>query len=86
LHLPFATESFDVLLDRGCFRHVPPAARGAYVTELRRVLRPSGQLLLFRTPDDQALDPTELQHSFTQWQVVPLDPEAGYALSPNRLS
>ena len=47
LHLPFADETFDVLLDRGCFGYVPTAARNAYVGELRRVLRPDGQLLLW---------------------------------------
>ena len=29
LHLPFATDSFDALLDRGCFPYVPEAARWA---------------------------------------------------------
>jgi SAM-dependent methyltransferase len=64
LHLPFATHSFDALLDRGCFAYVPEPARAAYADELARVLRPGGHLLLNAPIDQRAL-----RHWFNGWEL-----------------
>jgi SAM-dependent methyltransferase len=44
--LPFASGCFDAAVDRGCFHYLAAADRARYSTELRRVLRPGGKLLL----------------------------------------
>jgi SAM-dependent methyltransferase len=46
LRLPFASCSFDLALDRGCFQYLDPRQRQAYSTEVERVLRPDGRMLL----------------------------------------
>lgn len=46
LSLPFTPDSFDVLLDRGCFHYVAEPDRRRYEEEAWRVLRPGGRLLL----------------------------------------
>jgi ubiquinone/menaquinone biosynthesis C-methylase UbiE len=46
LRLPFGPESFDVLLDRGCFHYLKIEERTGYAQEAGRVLRPGGRLLL----------------------------------------
>jgi SAM-dependent methyltransferase len=44
--LPFAAESFDVLLDRGCLHYLSAEDRPRHEAEAWRVLRPGGHLLL----------------------------------------
>jgi SAM-dependent methyltransferase len=44
--LPFPQDSFDVVLDRGCFHYLQAADRPGYATEVERVLRPDGRFLL----------------------------------------
>ena len=44
--LPFRQHCFDTALDRGCFHYLPPPDRPVYADELRRVLKPTGKLLL----------------------------------------
>jgi SAM-dependent methyltransferase len=39
-------ESFDLVIDRGCFHHFGAADRERYVAEVGRVLRPGGELYL----------------------------------------
>jgi SAM-dependent methyltransferase len=46
LSLPFGPNSFDVLLDRGCFHYLPATDRPRYEAEAWRVLRPGGRFLL----------------------------------------
>ena len=46
LCLPFRSSSFDAALDRGCFHYLAPEDRLRYSSELGRVLRPGGKLLL----------------------------------------
>lgn len=45
-HLPLQPSAFDAALDRGCFHYLAPGDRPGYATQLRRVLRPGGKLLL----------------------------------------
>lgn len=46
LALPWEPESFDLVTDRGCFHHIPEEDRSRYASEVARVLRPGGTLLL----------------------------------------
>ena len=46
LDLPYESESFDLVTDRGCFHHIPEEDRARYATEVARVLKPGGTLLL----------------------------------------
>jgi SAM-dependent methyltransferase len=74
--LPFPADSFDAVLDRGCFHYLPPAGRITYLAELERVLRPAGRLLLRaclrsagRPNDVSAIDITQ---QLTGWRLVDL--------------
>jgi ubiquinone/menaquinone biosynthesis C-methylase UbiE len=42
--LPFAGESFDLVVSSLFFHHLPPAGKRAVAAEIRRVLRPGGRL------------------------------------------
>ena len=46
LRLPLAPAIFDAALDRGCFHYLSPGDRPGYASQVRRVLRPGGKLLL----------------------------------------
>ena len=46
LALPCESESFDIVTDRGCFHHISEEDRSRYATEVARVLKPEGKLLL----------------------------------------
>jgi SAM-dependent methyltransferase len=46
LRLPFAAGSFALAIDRGCFHYLVPEQWPRYATEVHRVLRPGGRLLL----------------------------------------
>lgn len=45
-NLPFAPAVFQLVVDRGCFHHVPDGQRAAYAQEAARVLAVDGVLLL----------------------------------------
>jgi SAM-dependent methyltransferase len=57
--LPFAPESFDVVVSLETIEHVPHADR--FLEEVRRVLRPDGRLLL-STPDRNYSNETNPYH------------------------
>lgn len=44
--LDFPSKSFDFILDRGCFHHIPKGYRRGYISGLHRVLSDQGKLLL----------------------------------------
>lgn len=46
LSLPVASGSIDLATDRGCLHHIPDADRPRYASEVFRVLRPGGLVLL----------------------------------------
>ncbi|SDX38511.1 Methyltransferase domain-containing protein [Marininema mesophilum] len=46
LDLPVETGSIDFVNDRGCFHVISEDQRGQYASELSRVLRPGGRILL----------------------------------------
>ncbi|MBS3055073.1 MAG: class I SAM-dependent methyltransferase [Candidatus Aenigmarchaeota archaeon] len=41
--LKLDAESFDLVLDRGCFHHIPPEARSRYIEGVARVLKKGGK-------------------------------------------
>ena len=45
--LKFKDNTFDFILDRGCFHHIPPKLREKYVAGALRVLKKNGKYLLF---------------------------------------
>lgn len=63
--LPFADASFDVVLSFQVFEHVTDT--GHYLSEIRRVLAPAGQLLLV-TPD-RSTRLLPLQRPWNRWHV-----------------
>jgi SAM-dependent methyltransferase len=56
--LPYADASFDVIFVACVFHHIPPAERSHWMQELRRVLRPSGQVFVF---EHNVLNPLTLK-------------------------
>jgi SAM-dependent methyltransferase len=74
LSLPFQSDSFDVLLDRGCFHYIAEPDRRRYETEAWRVLRPGGRFLLRAclTSGGKRNDlPDDVTGSyFSRWQVL----------------
>lgn len=46
LNLPFRDEEFDFVFDMGCFHHVHPQDRPAYINGVNRVLREGGLYFL----------------------------------------
>ncbi|MGK9118307.1 class I SAM-dependent methyltransferase [Olivibacter jilunii] len=46
LSAPFSGEYFDFISDRGCFHHISDEQRPAYATQILRILKPGGKLLL----------------------------------------
>lgn len=57
--LPFANESFDIVLDLSTLDHVPPRDTGRVLNEYRRVMRPGGTLLLYAWCSDKCVDVAE---------------------------
>lgn len=45
--LPYASDSFDAVLVACVFHHIPPDARLRWMAELRRVIKPGGQIFVF---------------------------------------
>jgi ubiquinone/menaquinone biosynthesis C-methylase UbiE len=76
LQLPFPQASFDVVLDRGCLHYLQAADRPRYASEVQRVLRPGGRLLLHACLYAQGTrnDLTEplLRRVFSGWRIVGL--------------
>ncbi|WP_266183426.1 class I SAM-dependent methyltransferase [Dyella humicola] len=46
-NLPYEDASFDLILVACVFHHIPPEQRRHWMAELRRVLKPTGQLFVF---------------------------------------
>lgn len=46
LNLPFATNSFELINDRGCFHTIDPPDREKFVSEIYRVLKHRGKYLM----------------------------------------
>jgi SAM-dependent methyltransferase len=45
-HLPFADESFDMVVGMDLFGHIPPQQKDACLKEIHRVLKPGGRVVL----------------------------------------
>jgi SAM-dependent methyltransferase len=75
LELPFEDESFDVIIDRGCFHTLAGADRPRYEREAWRVLRPGGHFLLraFRASgagERNDMSPGVVRRHFARWAIV----------------
>lgn len=46
LHLPYGRDSFDVVLDCGCFHHIRKSDEKVFLQNLLRVLKPGGTFIL----------------------------------------
>jgi ubiquinone/menaquinone biosynthesis C-methylase UbiE len=46
-HLPFAEATFDYAFAACVFHHIPPEAHERLLAEIRRVLKPSGQMMVY---------------------------------------
>lgn len=46
LTLPYASETFDAIVDQGCFHHIQPDHRQRYAAEMGRVLRAGGTYMM----------------------------------------
>jgi 2-polyprenyl-3-methyl-5-hydroxy-6-metoxy-1,4-benzoquinol methylase len=64
-------QSFDLILDRGCFHVLPPDSRGAYVQTVANLLKPKRYLLLKCFSDQETREagpyrftPEEIQQIF----------------------
>jgi ubiquinone/menaquinone biosynthesis C-methylase UbiE len=44
-HLPFRSQTFDWIVSSMCFHHLPPVDKELLAGELRRIVRPSGQVV-----------------------------------------
>ncbi len=62
LDLPLAPASFDLIYDSGCFHHMPPHLRDAYVDHVADALRPGAAfgLLCFAPDSGSGLDDDEV--------------------------
>ncbi|MGC2191593.1 MAG: class I SAM-dependent methyltransferase [Candidatus Dormiibacterota bacterium] len=71
--LPFRDGSFEIALDRGCFHYLPLSDRLRYDSELRRVLKPGGRLLLRASLRAAGVrnDITEdvIRSTFADWEI-----------------
>jgi SAM-dependent methyltransferase len=67
--LPFADDSFDLVLCLEAFHYVPDPAEG--VSEIRRVLRPGGTTII-SVPLVWAYNPSILEHRYTGPELVQL--------------
>jgi SAM-dependent methyltransferase len=78
--LPFASETFDALIDRGCFHYLDAPSRVTYAGEAQRVLRPRGRMLLRAclTSKGERNDITRevVTSVFAGWRVGQLDVES----------
>lgn len=71
-HLPHPDGSFSLVFDRGCFHHIPPQDREAFIRGVHRVLNIGGkyQLICFSHRDKQApqsFSPQDIRRYFSPW-------------------
>jgi SAM-dependent methyltransferase len=76
--LPFARGCFDLVLDRGCYHYLSQPGRRRYATELSRVLRPGGRLLLRACLTSAGVrndvDEAAIAASFDDWSIDSMRP------------
>jgi ubiquinone/menaquinone biosynthesis C-methylase UbiE len=75
--LPFEPDSFDYLMDRGCFHYLNPTDRPVYAAEAWRVVRPGGELLLRACLNVQGvrndINSATIAETFASWQLLQLE-------------
>ena len=97
LALPVESASIDLVLDRGCLHGIDREDRPAYATEIARVLRPGGRILLRGAREDDedqgvlGFDAAELDAlfpapAFTRGPIEPIELEARAGSLPGSLA
>lgn len=71
LELPVADQSVDLINDRGCFHVIDSENRSQYASEVARVLKPDGKMLLRGCRDEEnnrfvAITPNVIQEYFSK--------------------
>jgi SAM-dependent methyltransferase len=85
LSLPFATDSFGFVTDRGCLHVIDRAAHPKYASEVARVIQPGGYFMLEGVREGAGrgfvpLFPDALRQLFSPWFTVgPIEPFTGVA-------
>lgn len=69
LHLPYPADSFDVVLDCGCFHHIRKSDERLFLRNLLRVLKPGGTFLLTVFDVKFRHSPDEKPHDERRWLV-----------------
>ena len=69
LKLPYPRDSFDVVLDSGCFHHIRKRDERLFIDNVVRVLRPEGQFLLTVFDVNFRHTPEEKPHTRHKWLV-----------------
>lgn len=68
LAMSFADGTFDVVVERGCFHHIPVVERPQYASEVARVLKPGGRYL-YRSFSDKSQFRAEPEALLTEERV-----------------
>ncbi len=79
--MPFPNQSFDVVLSTFMMHHVPDDLKRRGLSEIARVLKPQGRLLVIDFKHSEEHQQRPVQTGTTQFQDLPaLMQEAGFAL------
>ncbi len=73
LESSFPENTFDYILDRGCFHVFEPSLRQSYLNQIKRILKDDGILFLkVMSIEDKSLKEEEGPHKFSQQEVLDL--------------
>ena len=71
LNSSFLDNTFDYILDRGCFHVFEPALREKYLNQIKRILKNDGMLFLkVMSTEEKGLPDEEGPHKFSQQEVL----------------
>ena len=71
LNSSFLDNTFDYILDRGCFHVFEPALREKYLNQIKRILKDNGILFLkVMSTEEKDLPEDEGPHKFSQQEVL----------------
>ena len=77
LRIPIKPQATDLVLDRGCFHYIAAEQQGTYESEVWRILRPGGRLLLRACLTSAGvrnhIDIRAIRETFARWSFDSLD-------------